>query len=351
MGIMPHGNIDKALELALSLDIPFWPQLPNIGYREDMYAQLARNFPGISIDADNARVCFDTSRFEAEFADYSVRIEENETFALSEEDSVVYHRFLELDLEGYASVRGQLTGPVSFGFKIIDENDRPIIYNDDVREILYDFVQRKANLQYRELRRKNENAFVWVDEPGLGWVFSSLSGYDDVRARADYTNFVSGLEGPGALHLCANVNLPYLLQLGAQVLSFDAYQIKAMPAEYARAVGRFIDDGGVISWGIVPTDSTSLDKESPQTLSKLLIEYWGEVSRHTGLSQKRIAEGALLAPARCCLKNIGQTGAADEAKKSAGKKDKGPGIEESLVERAFAFVNEISQILKNKYGL
>ena len=65
----------------------------------------------------------------------------------------------------------------------------------------------------------------------------------------------------------------------------------------------------------------------------------------------RIAEGALLAPARCCLKNIGQTGAADEAKKSTGKKNKGPGIEESLVERAFAFVNEISQILKDKYSL
>ena len=32
MGIMPHHNIDGAIDLALSLDIPFWPQLPNVSY-------------------------------------------------------------------------------------------------------------------------------------------------------------------------------------------------------------------------------------------------------------------------------------------------------------------------------
>ena len=28
MGIMPHTDVEKALELSLSLDIPYWPQLP-----------------------------------------------------------------------------------------------------------------------------------------------------------------------------------------------------------------------------------------------------------------------------------------------------------------------------------
>ena len=39
MGIMPHTDIDRAIELAFSLDIPFWPQLPNVSFYEDMYAQ------------------------------------------------------------------------------------------------------------------------------------------------------------------------------------------------------------------------------------------------------------------------------------------------------------------------
>lgn len=41
MGIMPHTNVERALELALSLDIPFWPQLPNLSFYEDMYAQTS----------------------------------------------------------------------------------------------------------------------------------------------------------------------------------------------------------------------------------------------------------------------------------------------------------------------
>jgi len=50
---MPHKDVGKALELALGLDIPFWPQLPNISFNEDMYAQTSENFPGVVIDLDD----------------------------------------------------------------------------------------------------------------------------------------------------------------------------------------------------------------------------------------------------------------------------------------------------------
>jgi hypothetical protein len=36
MAVMPHTDVARALELALSLDVPFWPQLPNYSYYEDM---------------------------------------------------------------------------------------------------------------------------------------------------------------------------------------------------------------------------------------------------------------------------------------------------------------------------
>ena len=41
MGIMPHKDIDRALELAITLDIPFWPQLPKVNLYEDMYVQVS----------------------------------------------------------------------------------------------------------------------------------------------------------------------------------------------------------------------------------------------------------------------------------------------------------------------
>jgi hypothetical protein len=220
-----------------------------------------------------------------------------------------------------------------------------------VRGVLFDFIQRKANVQCGELRRKNGNAFVWVDEPGLGWVFSSLSGYDDVQARKDYLDFLEGIEGPRALHLCANVNLPYLLQLGVDILSFDAYQVRTMPKEYADAVAAFLRNGGIISWGIVPTDSTSLGGETPETLAALLGGYWDVVAQNTGVAAERIAEQALLAPARCCLKNIGAVGAAGDTACALPQAGPDSTIEEALVEKAFDVLRELSQLLKRQYGV
>jgi len=352
MSIMPHTNVERALGLALSLDIPFWPQLPNISFYEDMYVQTPQNFPGIVIDPVGKRIDFDTARFEKELGDYSQRMADPETFVLSQNHSVVYHGFLAKNLRDYPAIRGQVTGPVSLGFRVTDENSKPIIYNEGVRTLMFDFIQRKVNTQYRQLKDKNQNAFVWVDEPGLLWVFSGLSGYNDVQTRQDYQGFLAGFEGPRTLHLCPNVNLPYLLGLGVEILSFDAYQIELMPKEYANAVADFLRDGGIISWGIVPTDSENLSKETPETLDRLLSSYWEAVSLSTGLSDTVIAEQALIAPARCCVKNMGQVGANEDTIgpcETKGGSDLT--IEERLVEKAFAYLRTLSEILKDKFHL
>ncbi len=347
MGIMPHRDIERALELALKLDIPFWPQLPKVSIYEDMYIQASQNFPGIAIDFDRGRLSFDTARFEQELDAYFVKMDVPETFALSAQYSAVFHNFLSRNLQGSKAIRGQNIGPVSFGFKVLDENLKPIIYNDEVRTVLFDFIQKKANIQYRALKERNTNAFVWLDELGLGYVFSGLSGYNEQQAKEHYHDFVEGLEGPKGLHLCAEVNLPYLLELGVEILSFDAYQIGFMPKEYAGSVAEFIKKGGVISWGIVPTESTVLAMQTPEALAAVLSDYWDVVSGNTGLSLTQIAMQALVAPARCCLSDIGQSTTTDE--KPA--KCRVSSHEEEIVEKAFAFLPELSQMLRHKYGV
>lgn len=342
MGIMPHRDVDQALKLALSLDIPFWPQLPNVSLYEDMYVQTSEHFPGIAIDFEKGRLVFKTARFEEDLNDYFTKMEHPETYALTQEYSKVFKRFLSKDLKGYKTIRGQITGPVSFGFKVLDENFKPIIYNEEVKTILFDFIQKKVNFQYQELKAKNQNAFVWVDEPGLGYVFSGLSGYNDQQAKEDYYNFIQGLEGPKGLHLCADVNLPYLLELGIEILSFDAFQIGFMPKEYAWSVAEFIKKGGIISWGIVPTESSVLSIQTPEKLASILSNYWEVISDNTGLPSRQIAEQALIAPARCCLRDI--------AIETTGKCEI-PNVEEKIVEKAFVFLPEISYLLKGKYGL
>ncbi|MGD0916337.1 MAG: hypothetical protein ABSB22_07760 [Thermodesulfobacteriota bacterium] len=342
MGIMPHSDVEQALELALGLDIPFWPQLPNVSLYEDMYVQTSEHFPGIAIDFEKGKLVFTTARFQEELEDYFIKMEHPETYALTTEYSKVFKRFLSKDLQGYKAIRGQITGPVSFGFKVLDENFKPIIYNEEAKTILFDFIQKKVNIQYQELKAKNQNAFVWVDEPGLGYVFSGLSGYNDQQAKEDYLNFVQGLEGPKGLHLCADVNLPYLLELGIEILSFDAFQIGFMPKEYARSVAEFIKKGGVISWGIVPTESSVLSVHTPGKLASILSDYWQGISDNTGLVLRQIAEQALIAPARCCLKDISA---------ETSEKCEVSHVEERIVEKAFSCLLEVSQILKGRYKL
>ncbi len=66
MAVMPHEDAETALEAALSLDIPFWPQLPRLSYYEDMYVQASEHFPGIVLDLNNQTLTFSMDKFIAE---------------------------------------------------------------------------------------------------------------------------------------------------------------------------------------------------------------------------------------------------------------------------------------------
>lgn len=342
MGIMPHKDVEKALALALSLDIPFWPQLPHLSLYEDMYIQTSQNFPGLEIDWEKGRLIFRSDKFGKDLEEYFNRMDDEQTYALTPQYSQVFEKFLAQNLEDYRAIRGQVTGPVSFGFKVLDENLKPIIYHEEAKAILFDFIQKKVNWQYKKLKGKNKNAFVWVDEPGLGYIFSALSGYNEQQAKQDYDQFLQGLEGPKGLHLCAEVNLPYLLELGVEILSFDAWQLGFLPKEYVPSIAEFIRRGGIISWGIVVPEYKLLAAQNAEALAHLLISYWEVIYKISGLSLEHIAEQALLAPARCCLVDLTV---------ESPSPDNNFYREEENVERALAILRELSQILRIKFGL
>jgi hypothetical protein len=143
-----------------------------------------------------------------------------------------------------------------------------------------------------------------------------------------------------------------LLDLGIEILSFDAYQIEIMPRDYSGAIAEFLTRGGIISWGIVPVDSFSLSIETSISLAERLSGYWDVVAANSAATAGQLAEQALIAPARCCLKDIGQVGAPGERTgKQPKKTDRVPGREEQLVEKAFTFLNDISRILTKRYRL
>ncbi|NIO03366.1 MAG: hypothetical protein GTN74_01795, partial [Proteobacteria bacterium] len=127
MAVMPHRDVSRAMKTALSLDVPFWPQLPLLSYYEDMYVQASEHFPGIVLDVEKRTLRFSKKKFITEFEETMAHFDEREYFDISRTYSTVYHLFLGLDLSDRPAIRGQLEGPVSFGFNVLDEDDRPIL--------------------------------------------------------------------------------------------------------------------------------------------------------------------------------------------------------------------------------
>ena len=328
MGILPHQDVERALEVALSLDIPFWPQLPKVSYFEDMYVQALENFPGVRIDPVRQKIDFNLSRFNEELPSYFEKAENPQTFRLTKGFSLVYHRFLERDFSRYAAIRGQMISPISLGLKIVDEDQKSINYHEEVREVLFDFIQKKVNQQYRDLREKNSNAFVWVDDPGLALIFNALSGYNEVQAKTDFDRFLEGLEGPKGVHLCAKPDWDFLLKSKIDILSFDSFNCGAMIIHYP-SLKEFVKRGGILSWGIVPTYTELLEQETSDSLMGRLEAFWEDLSQK-GMDSKRLLRQSLLAPATCNLLNL----------------DK-----EKTVERAFEVLNELSNKIRKKYHL
>lgn len=329
MGILPHTSIDEAMPLALSLDIPFWPQLPKYSFYEDMYVQISEHFPGIIIDEEKLRVQLDIEAFYNELPEYAEKMEDPAYLELSPRFSAALDAFLKQELGAYPVIRGQTIGPVSYGLKITDRSMMPIIYYDEVREFLFDFIARKLNAQYDQLKKKNNNVFVWVDEPGLEILFGSFTGYSSDRAKKDYRTFLDSVRGPQGVHLCGNPDWSFLLGLGLDILSVDTFGWGHIFTRYHDEVIAFLQQGGIISWGIVPTLTEEIDSQNVDALVQRLESLWDYlVSR--GADKKLILERAWLAPARCCLVNADGT---------------------ASVEKAFTFLKAVSRQLREKYNL
>ncbi len=326
MGIMPHEDIEGALDLALTMDIPFWPQLPRVSYYEDMYVQALERFPGVLIDVEHSRVSIDTQTFFDALPEFLEHEDDLEYFAISNQFSPVYRRFLQRDLSAYRSVRGQIISPVSLTLKIVDENGKPIVYNDEIRAVTFSFIQKKANAQYKELLGKNERSFVWVDDPGLEFIFNAMCGYDSIKAKEELSRFFDGIEGARGLHLCGRPDWDFLLTLNIEILSFNAYAFGDTFVAYDN-VKTFLEEGGVVCWGIVPTYHEEFTNEDILSLVKRLESMWG-VLQKKGLNTETIIKNSLLAPATCNLMNADRT---------------------ETVKKSFQLLTELSYHLKKRY--
>jgi hypothetical protein len=167
-----------------------------------------------------------------------------------------------------------------------------------------------------------------VDDPGLALIFNALSGYNEFQAKVDLDRFLEGLEGLRGVHLCAKPDWDFLLNAKIDILSFDSFNCGVMIINYP-SLRDFVDRGGIISWGIVPTYTELLEQETVDSLMEKLETFWEDLSGK-GVDLKRVLRQSLLAPATCNLLNP----------------DK-----EKTVERAFEVLRDLSKKIRKKYGL
>ena len=62
IGSVPYTNTaETCKKITKTIDLPIWPQMVKLGFRENMYTQFSAVLPSIVIDDVNEKIAFDTT--------------------------------------------------------------------------------------------------------------------------------------------------------------------------------------------------------------------------------------------------------------------------------------------------
>jgi len=311
IGSMPHTDPQEACSQITHYlkDIPAWPQLPRRSFLENMYAQFSQGFPGVVLEGD--RIYIDRSQDLDKPLErfYTAYLENNfDQYPVSPEYAAGLYSFLDLTSLSPLAVKGQVTGPVTWGLTVTDDSKRAIIYDDVLGDAVARLLRLKAGWQEKQLRQVSKNTVIFVDEPYMsayGSVGFLLSKERIISMLEEIFKGISGLKG---VHCCGNTDWSILLDTSVDIISFDAYSYAQSLSLYPAEVKRFLDRNGTIAWGIVPNDEDSLVKESAASLKDRLEEAMAPFTRQ-GIRFKQLIEQGLLTPS-CGLASITEEAAA-----------------------------------------
>ena len=325
IGSMPHTDPAEACALVSRYlkDIPAWPQLPKRSFKENMYAQFSEGFPGVVVQEEirtitrreEERIYVDRSRNMPEsLAElYSAYLVKDTTrYQISADYAAGLHSFLGLTNLSPLAVKGQITGPITWGLSVTDEIGKAIIYDEVFGDAVVKFLRLKASWQEKELSKICKNTIIFVDEPYLvayGATSSELGSPEKVISLLD--EVLGGIKGLKGAHCCGNTDWSVLLSTKIDILSFDAYNYAQSLTLYPAEVKSFLDRKGAIAWGIVPNDEPSLAKETAASLKDRLEEAMAPFTRK-GVPFKQLIEQGLLTPS-CGLAPLNTTDAAAQA--------------------------------------
>ncbi len=278
IGSLPYKDPDWASELVFNYfpDSPCWPQLPSRDFREGMLSQFTEGMPGIVLDSAKIyfRSPFDPASEWEKF--YEISSESGlEDFKVGKKYASGLYAFLELLKARKPSlVKGQITGPVTFGLGVSDEKKIPILYDPNLKEMFLKITASKARWQEKKLKEAAPEAetLIFFDEPlltGYGSISMNLSKEEIIDCL---NRVIAELQGLSGIHVCGATDWSVIMETGIKVIHFDAYRFFPNMLAYASELKEFLHDGGILAWGIVPAEEEFLEQETTPSLLKKLEE-------------------------------------------------------------------------------
>lgn len=265
IGSLPLTDADKAVALSLRClpEAPIWPQLPQRGFREQMSGQYSEALPGLVADEARAAFAFDTTRdltvdLERFFERYLQQ--DLEYFGISEAHAAGFYALERALGKGLPArtrfLKGHVTGPLTAGLSFKDAQGRDIIHHETLFDAVVKNLAMKAAWQIERLGRIGRPVIIFIDEPAmetLGSAFSSASPGLISEKLDEIILAIHERGGLAGIHCCGNADWPLIFGTRTDIVSFDAFGYLERVLLYPAEIRAFLERGGALAWGIVPT--------------------------------------------------------------------------------------------------
>jgi len=314
VGSLPHGDAGQAVDLICkSLAIaPHAPQLSRSDPREQMWIQYTESLPRFRVDFDNLSYFFDTSGdpmsdVERFFEGY-FRVMEGgsaEDFAIGSDYGRGIHTFLQRLRTASGKlpfIKVQVTGPLSFGLTVTDENKKPIFYHPLFRDVVVKGMGLKALWLLDTFKPFAEKVIVFFDEPSLSAYGSSaflgVSESDVIESLDDVISMVADRGGIPGVHCCGNTDWGILMDTATRIINFDAVDYMESLAIYGPHLAGFLERGGVLAWGAVPNTEKVQQETSDDIVRRISAGI--ELLEKNGVDRGDLTQKLIITPACGC---------------------------------------------------
>ncbi len=305
VGSLPLVDAQKAIDLILRYvpGAPFWPQLPKRDMREGMIAQFSENLPGLKIDAGSLRFVPRDKEKELELFYEKIISQDLEYFKISPDFAAglhaFYQRLKDADLSGAEFIKCQVTGPFTFCSGINDLSGNSILHDKVLMQAMAKGLSMKALWQLELFKQFAKKMIMFFDEPYLACVGSAYTPVNRNDVIDVFSELTDSLKAKGCLvgiHCCGNTDWSMLTDAGGiDIINFDAFDFQERFVLYADNLNSFLKRGGIICWGIVPTQGYS-PSLTPEELSQK-IKFGLDILVKKGIDRQLLLERLMISPA------------------------------------------------------